>query len=293
MSVSVVVRTYNESKHLGELLAKIREQVLPQRNVEVVVVDSGSTDNTVRIAEAHGARVVTIAQSEFTFGRSLNIGCEATSGDVLAFVSGHCVPVGEDWLRNLTRPIREQRAVYSYGRQIGNGATRFSEHQLFLKYFPDESKTPQEGFFVNNANSAIAAETWRSLRFDEQLTGLEDMELGKRIVASGSRIAYCADAPVYHLHDESWRQVKLRYEREAIALQHIMPEVHLTFGDFLRFFASAVLLDCGVALQERKLHRALGEIVMFRAMQFWGSYRGNHAHRVLSRQMKHRYFYPR
>jgi glycosyltransferase involved in cell wall biosynthesis len=292
VTVSVVVRTYNESKHLGQLLAKIRRQVLP-RSVELIVVDSGSTDDSVAIAEGHGARIVHIKQSDFTFGRSLNVGCAAASGDVLVFISGHCVPVGDDWLRNLTRPIDEQRAVYAYGRQVGDSTTRFSESQLFLKYFPEESKIPQEGFFANNANSAISAKTWSALRFDEQLTGLEDMEIGKRIVAGGLKIAYCADAPVYHLHDETWRQVKLRYEREAVALRHIMPEVHLTFGDFLRFFASAVLLDCGVALNERKLHRVIGEIVMFRVMQFWGSYRGNHAHRVLSNQTKHRYFYPR
>jgi len=98
---------------------------------------------------------------------------------------------------------------------------------------------------------------------------------------------------VYHLHAESWGKIRLRYEREAVALQKIMPEVHLTFGDFLRYVVSACLLDCGVALQERRLHRVFGGIVMFRLMQFWGSYRGNHMHRMISREIKHRYFYPR
>ena len=293
MISSVVIRTYNESKHLGALLAKLRKQRLAGGQIELVVVDSGSTDSSIEIAQAHGARVVHIPQSEFTFGRSLNVGCEAATGDVLAFISGHCVPVHDDWLDNLTRAIRDERVAYAYGKQIGDDSTRFSENQLFRKYFPEQSKIPQEGFFANNANSAISAKAWRDLRFDEQLTGLEDMELGKRMRARGLQIAYCADAPVYHFHDESWRQVKLRYEREAIALRHIMPEVHLTFADFLRFFISAVLLDCGAALQERRLHKVVGEIVMFRMMQFWGSYRGNHIHRVLSRQMKHRYFYPR
>lgn len=293
MTVSVIIRTYNESRHLGRVLASIRKQRLANEDVEVLLVDSGSTDKTVEIAKSHGARILRIAQSEFTFGRSLNVGCEAAVGDVLAFVSGHCVPVREDWLQNLTQPIREQRAVFAYGRQVGDESTRFSENQLFRKYFPDESRIPQEGFFANNANSALSAKTWNTLRFDEQLTGLEDMELAKRIVARGWAIAYCADAPVYHLHDETWRQIKLRYEREAIALRHIMPEVHLSFGDFLRYFTSAVLLDCGAALQERRLHNVIGEIVMFRLMQFWGAYRGNHRHRVLSQQTKHRYFYPR
>lgn len=293
MVISVVIRTYNESKHLGALLQRIHGQRLADHTVEIVVVDSGSSDSTVEIAQMHGTRVVNILKSEFTFGRSLNIGCEHALGDVLVFISGHCIPANESWLQNLVGPILDGRAAYSYGRQIGDESTLYSEHQLFKKYFPGESKIPQEGFFVNNANSAIAASVWRRFRFNEQLTGLEDMDMGKRIVAGGFHVAYCADSSVFHLHSESWRQIKLRYEREAIALREIMPEIHITFGDFARFFVSAVLLDCGVALQERVLHRVLKGIVVFRLMQFWGSYRGNHAHRVLSKQAKYRYFYPR
>lgn len=293
MIVSVVIRTYNESRYLEKLLTQILNQQLSCGEIEIVVVDSGSTDNSVEIAKSNGARVVHISKSEFTFGRSLNVGCEAASGDVLVFISGHCIPVNNDWLEKLLRPIVDRCAEYVYGKQIGDDSTLFSERQLFQKYFGDESKIPQEGYFVNNANSAICTATWKEFLFDEQLTGLEDMELGKRIVSRNRRIAYCADAPVFHLHNESWRQVRLRYEREAIALRHIMPEVHLTFGDFLRFFGAAVLLDCRVALRERRLQRVFREIVMFRLMQFWGAYRGNHVHRVLSRQTKYHYFYPR
>ncbi|MET0497661.1 MAG: glycosyltransferase family 2 protein [Steroidobacteraceae bacterium] len=292
-TASVVIRTYNESRYLGQLLASIRNQVFPGGSVEIVLVDSGSTDDTVAIGQAFDVRLVRIAQADFTFGRSLNVGCEAASGDLLVFISGHCIPVGVDWLQNLVRPILAAQAVYSYGKQVGNEDSYFSERQLFRKYFPDHSMVPQTGFFANNANSALLASTWRELRFDEQLTGLEDMDLAKKISGRQLGIAYCADAPVYHLHDESWGKIRLRYEREAIALQRIMPEVQLSFGDFLRYFTSACLLDFGAALQERKLHRVAGEIVMFRLMQFWGAYRGNHVHRVISRDMKNRYFYPR
>lgn len=293
MLVSLVIRTLNEARHLPELLATTARQITPGFSVEVVLVDSGSTDATLEIAAAHGARIVTIDKKDFTFGRSLNVGCAAAKGEILVFVSGHCIPCATNWLDELTRPIRDGLAAYTYGRQVGNGESKFSECQLFRKYFPDVSKIPQKDFFVNNANSALTKAAWEAHPFDESLTGLEDMDLGKRLVAIGQKVAYCAEAPVYHLHDESWRQVKRRYEREAIALQKILPEVHLSFADFLRFFISSVLLDVGAALQERKLHRVLVEIVLFRLMQFWGSYRGNQMHRVLSREMKYRYFYPK
>ena len=293
MIVSVVVRTFNEEEHLSELLSGISKQKIDGCEIEVIVVDSGSTDSTLSIAEKHHCNIVHISKDEFTFGRSLNYGCEAAKGRFLVFVSGHCIPTNDQWLAELVAPLRDGRAAYSYGRQIGNGASKFSEHQLFRKYFPESSKIPQDGFFCNNANAALVSDVWKEYKFNEEITGLEDMELAKRMTESGLSLAYVSSATVYHIHQESWSKVKARYEREAIALQHILPEVHVRFPDFLRYVFSAVLLDMGTALQEKKLLKVFSEILAFRVMQFWGVYRGNHEHRRLSREMKERYFYPR
>jgi len=293
MLVSIIVRTLNEARHLPALFHALEHQRKHDFDVEIILVDSGSTDGTLDIAVSGGARVTRIDKADFTFGRSLNMGCAAAEGEILVFISGHCIPCHEGWLEQLIKPIRDGMAAYTYGKQIGNGDSKFSECQLLKKYFPDVSRIPQEDFFVNNANSALARSAWVDHPFDESLTGLEDMELGKRLVHAGQKIAYIAEACVYHLHDESWRQVKRRYEREAIALQKILPEVQLSFADFLRFLFSSILLDCGAALQERKLHKVIDEIVLFRTLQFWGAYRGNHIHRQLSREAKYRYFYPK
>lgn len=98
--------------------------------------------------------------------------------------------------------------------------------------FPRYSKLPQEGFFCNNANAAVSRKAWQRFRFNEDLTGLEDMYLAKQLTEQGDKIGYAADASVYHIHDESWRQVRIRYEREAYALHQIMPEVNFTLADF-------------------------------------------------------------
>lgn len=293
MRVSIVIRTYNEDRHLEELLQKIALQYGDDLEVEVIIVDSGSIDNTLQIATMYDCRIVHIQKDQFTFGRSLNRGCEAARGDYLVFISGHCIPVDERWLINLLQPILHGTVSYTYGRQVGNGDSKFSECQLFNKYYPKTSNIPQEGFFCNNANSALAKEVWVKYKFDEDLTGLEDMELASRIYADGMKIGYVAEAPVYHLHDENWHKIKVRYEREAIALQRIMPQIHITFSDFVRYFFSSVFLDMGAALQEKRLLKNFGEILAFRLMQFWGSYCGNNEHRKLSRAMKENYFYPR
>ena len=278
---------------MAELLTSIREQEKDGFEVESVIVDSGSTDDTLAIAEKYGCRVTHIEKSEFTFGRSLNIGCDFAKGEILVFVSGHCVAASSTWLSELVRPIREGVAQYTYGKQVGRDTTKFSEVKLFEKYFPDRSKIPQEGFFVNNANSAIQRSVWEKFRFDERVTGLEDMELAKRMVESGEGVtAYVSDARVYHIHDELWSQTETRYEREALALQKIMPEVHVDILTAIRYFWAGVRFDYSAALRQGVLRREWMSILRFRAAQYIGTYRGNHEHRRLSKKRRERYYYP-
>ena len=68
MNCSIVIRTYNESQHLGRMLEGISHQTL--KDVEIILVDSGSMDATLSIAESFRARIVRIPSDEFTFGRS-------------------------------------------------------------------------------------------------------------------------------------------------------------------------------------------------------------------------------
>lgn len=294
MDISVIIRTLNEAKWLPELLEAIKQQNLHGKVSEIILVNSGSTDTTLEIAEKFGCRLVTIDKTEFTFGRSLNKGCNEAKGNSLAFISGHCVPVGTDWLYKLCRPLEERICAYTYGRQVEReGHSKYSEKQLFMKYFPAHSSVPQQDFFCNNANSAICKTAWQKYNFDEDVTGLEDMALAKQLWQDGEKIGYVADAAVEHIHEESWPQIKRRYEREAIALRGIMPEVHVGFCDFLRYVLTGILFDSAAAIQERRFWRTISEIVMFRTMQYWGTYKGNNEHRKLSREAKEKYFYPR
>jgi glycosyltransferase involved in cell wall biosynthesis len=291
---SVIIRTLNEERYLPELLASIGTQSLSNVDVEVVLVDSGSTDSTLDIAKSFGCRITHIKKEDFTFGRSLNVGCEFSLGDYLIFISGHCIPVTNDWLENLIQPLRDGVADYSYGRQVARDTTKFSENELFNKFYPEYSKQPQEGYFCNNANAAVTRRAWSYFKFNEELTGLEDMYLARRIVEeSKGFVAYKADAPVFHIHDESWRQVRIRYEREAYALQKIMPSMHFNLADLFRFYFAGVFQDMASAIDKKRLFQEIGSILLFRLMQYWGTYKGNHQHRKASQEMKFRYFYPK
>ncbi|MCB1967572.1 MAG: glycosyl transferase family 2, partial [Candidatus Accumulibacter sp.] len=206
--------------------------------------------------------------------------------------SGHCVPNDEHWLQKLCQPIVAGEADYTYGCQLGGPDSHFSECRIFAKYYPDQSRIPQEGFFCNNANSALLRSAWETYLFDEELTGLEDMELAQRLVRGGGKVAYVADATVLHYHNEGWWQVRRRFEREAIALQKIMPQVHIGPLDTLRYILASVRKDWLCAWRTNSWRAKLLEIVLYRTNQYIGSYKGNHQHRKLSHAEKDKYFYP-
>ncbi len=290
MDTSVVIRTYNEARYLNELLSMTVAQDMRGLEHEIVLVDSGSTDNTLEIAERHGCRIVHIPQAEFTFGRSLNVGCEAAHGMHLVFISGHCVPQDSDWLYNLTAPLRDKQFVYTYGGQLGRDTTKFSEQQVFEQTYGSGDKP--HPYFVNNANAALAKSIWQEFKFDETLSGLEDMHLGKQLVARGYHVGFTPNASVYHIHDETWSQVRWRYEREALALQEIDPSLHMSRRDLVRCIARSVRMDSRKARQENRLISELLDIIRFRVSQYWGSYKGSHASRRLSADRRRRYFYP-
>lgn len=294
MRLSIVIRTLNEARHLGDLLQMVALQDVPLSEVETLVIDSGSTDATLAIAARHGCRILHIAKADFSFGRSLNRAAEAATGAVLVFISGHCVPTGRDWLRRLCAPVLAGQVAYSYGRQIGDDDSNYSERRIFAKYFPATSQLPQKGFFCNNANAALARAVWQDHRFDEDLTGLEDMELARRLVSARMAIGYVAEATIYHHHAETWAAVRRRFEREAIALRVIMPEVHLSRLDVARFVASSVAGDW-ISARRNGVTGAgagLGRIARYRTSQYLGSFLGNREHSKLSQAAKERFFYP-
>lgn len=290
--VSVIIRAYNEEKHIGKLISLIH---LQSRKVdEIIVVDSGSEDKTVPIAAALGARIIQIKKSEFTFGRALNIGCEAAHGDILVFASAHVYPKDECWIEKLVDKF-DNNVSLVYGRQIGDQSTHWSEHQIFASWFPDRDIINQKHGFCNNANCAILKTTWEGIRYDEYLTGLEDLKMGNEIIKSGRYISYSAEAAIVHIHEESPLKVRHRYQREAIAFRHIFPQSHLSMLDVAKFFLVGVYKDVLSSIRSVGCASALTKIypiLWFRFNQYLGSYIGYRHKGAVNDHLKMIFYYP-
>lgn len=290
-TTSVVIRALNEAEHLPALLSGIlRQSVQPD---QVILVDSGSTDDSVAIAEAHGAEIVHILPADFSFGRSLNVGCASATGEILVFVSAHVYPTDEYWLENLLKPFSNGEVVLSYGRQTGDHRTKFSELQLMRQWYPDVSNPDQDGPFCNNANCAVRRSWWERFPYDEQLTGLEDLAWATNALKAGGRIAYRADATIAHIHDEDFARVQNRYRREAIAHRRIFDDQRLGAFEASALFVANVGRDYLAAIPRRALWGNISEIIRFRAAQYFGTWEGFRSRGDVSNDLKRRFYYPK
>lgn len=217
---SILIRTYNEQKHIGNLLDAIARQ--RERDFEIILVDSGSTDETLAIARGSVDRVLQISNRDFTFGYSLNTGSKAATGEFFVIISAHAIPTSGRWLEELLRPFEDKDVAMTYGRHIGARTTKFSEGRDFVVLFPEHENAPRPyPYYALNANAAIRKSLWEKHPFEEHLTGLEDIAWARAQHEQGMKIVYVPKAAVEHIHEERWSQVYNRYRREAVAARAI------------------------------------------------------------------------
>jgi 2-desacetyl-2-hydroxyethyl bacteriochlorophyllide A dehydrogenase len=264
---SIIIRAFNEEKHLPELLVGIRDQTY--KDVEVIVVDSGSFDRTKSIAEDWGAKVFSIDSQDFTFGFSLNFGIRAARGKYIVITSAHTKPVDRLWLQLLIDALQEDRTAMVYGRQLGVPQSKFSEQRDFARAFGGERKVirpPQ--YFANNANAGVRKDLWEKYRFDESLPGCEDIDWAKHWIDQGYQVVYEPGAAVYHTHDETWEQIRKRYYREAAATRAIGLHSRLSIPSVLGSELKALISDLGASLTVKprsfSSRASAGEILRFR-----------------------------
>ena len=288
-SCSVVIRAFNEAAHIGRLLEGLSLQRLC--DLEIILVDSGSTDSTVDLAAAAGAKVVHIPPAEFTFGRSLNLGLAAATCDLVVIASAHIYPVYPDWLERLLEPFTDPQVVLTYGKQRAPASAYFSEQQIYHRWYLEHSELRQPHPFCNNANAALRLSAWKAHPYDETLTGLEDLAWAKWALGDGYRIAYVAEAEIIHVHNETRRGVYNRYRREAMAFKRIYPEAHFSLYDLARNTTASIDFDLLHAARAHILWCSLPSIFWFRWLQFWGTYQGYRQSSLLTPELRQTFYY--
>jgi rhamnosyltransferase len=232
--ISVIVRAKNKADSIGATLAALRRQSVA---AEVIVVDSGSTDGTVQLAERWADRVIEIPAASFSYGGALNVGADAACAPVHAALSAHCVPSSDTWLEDsLRRYDRPDVAATNAAR-----TTPFGDpvEGTYWQSLADAGLSPIWGF--SNHASTWRADVWRELPFREDLGACEDKEWSWRVLAAGWTIAYAPelDAPMQHRRSAGLVALVQRLARESEAMVSLGATAPLTGRAALRAWWSA------------------------------------------------------
>jgi rhamnosyltransferase len=209
--ISVVIPVKNGGADLVRCLESIDGQVVDE-DVEIVVIDSGSSDGSPARARGLGASVHEIPPSEFGHGRTRNLGASLAAGDLLVFTSQDAYATSSSWLSSLARPLASERVAGVYGRQLPHAdATPPERFFLDFVYGPvarvqrleDDAEPTFGQTLFSNVNSAMRRDVWRDHPFVDDLVMSEDQEWSRRMLRAGYEIVYEPSAAVHHSHHYS------------------------------------------------------------------------------------------
>ena len=196
MKVSIIIRTKNEERWISSCLESVFNQNYD--DFEVILVDNCSDDATVAKAQRYSVKLVTI--DDFLPGLAINEGIRVSTGDVLVCLSGHCIPVNADWLKNLVWPLSNTKNAGVYGRQQPMSFTTDRDKRDLLTTFGLDPKIQKKDTFFHNANSAFRRETWNKFPFDEKTPHIEDRLWAHEVLKANLEIYYEPEASVFHYH---------------------------------------------------------------------------------------------
>jgi rhamnosyltransferase len=205
--VSAIIPTRNGAATLPPLLAAlVREH--GRTALEIVAIDSDSTDATRDLLTDAGATVLDLGGRRFGHGSARNRAAEAASGEVLLFLTQDVEPVGEGWLAPLVVAFEDEVIAGAFGRQLPRGA---SPEEAFLAGI-NYPATPRRlthldverpfglgATFFSNAFGAVRRSVWARHRFPDIVMS-EDQAWGLAALRAGHEIRYVPEAAVHHGH---------------------------------------------------------------------------------------------
>ena len=244
VKASIIIRTFDSERTIGDVLNAVSRQSFTDR--EIVIVDSGSSDDTLKIARRYPHVFVDISGRPFGYGASLNAGISASSGEYAVCLSSHCIPLREDWLASLLKVMEADDSLVGvwgplvFERRDGHGPAGGVEIMDLDGFY----RQPNRG--LQNSNSIVRRSLWEERPFSEEVPTAEDQDWAHHFLMRGYRTALVGSAPVlYRIPHGPVRHGRKLY-REFLVLNDMFghePDVNVTnlLGNLARL-AGAVIL---------------------------------------------------
>lgn len=234
--ISIVIRTYNEQKHLPEVLESIKNQTY--KNYEVILIDSESTDKTVEIAKSYEVKVIHILKKDFNYSYASNVGVKNATGDIVCFLSGHSVPVKENYLEKINEIFQDSKIGGCYGDVIALKDGSFWEKAYNkLGYIKNILFNRKNNIRLENtihpgilscSNASIRKTIFNKHLFADELgkKGGEDVELAYRIIQDGLYIAQVPELLVKHSHGSDLKKFLRELKNWKIMYQEVLDYIY-------------------------------------------------------------------
>ena len=265
-TVSVVIPTYNGAHELPGLLDALKGQK-GLGGIQLIVVDSGSTDGTAALAEQAGAEVIQITQAEFSHSYARRLGAENASGEYLLFTTQDALPQGEDWLLRLMQPaLLDGTAAVSCFEQPREDADLFSLvsvwvwRRLMCGGEDRLTKLPEDTGYQSLRRCAQLSDNACLVRRDIYMdmdghrgNYAEDLELGIRLLYAGHRLALLNSVSVIHSHSRPPMYYFKRAVVDAVNISAMFQDFVMDSPDLCDVASRAALAACANILYLREL----------------------------------------
>jgi O-antigen biosynthesis protein len=204
-SASVIVPAYNAEATIDECVRSLLALRYPSDKLEVRIVDNRSSDGTAAALSQYEDRVVVIEERKRGAAAARNAGLADANGEVVAFTDADCT-VDPDWLARLVCPLQDPGVGIAGGTILaargGNEIERFGEEIHDHRRAIEDLRPP----YAITMSWASRREVLRELGgFDERFLRVQDVDLSYRAIQAGYRLAFVADAVVYHRNEDSLR----------------------------------------------------------------------------------------
>jgi glycosyltransferase involved in cell wall biosynthesis len=218
IEASILIPTKNGGTEFDDCL----RAVYSQRDVslEVIVVDSGSTDNTLETAQRYPVILERIAPEAFHHARTRNLAASLAKGKYLVCLSQDAIPTSDSWLATLIGNFSDMAVGGVYGRHIPKPDSTIERQDTLSTVYGEDRIVKQRGnrerigylyYHFSDVNSAIRADLWKAFGFPDTLKHFEDVGIAKRILDEGWKIVYEPEARVYHSHQHTATELFKRY----------------------------------------------------------------------------------
>jgi rhamnosyltransferase len=219
--ISIVIPTKNAGPGFRQTLEAIYAQAVPFE-CDVLVVDSGSTDETLSICREFPLTLMAIPPDDFSHSQTRNDAIRRIHSKYVVLTVQDALPANETWLANLVKPLTDDHLVAgAYSRQTPRPEADYYTRKMFdlwgmssteplIREITDRAAYEkltwgEKSHFCafSNVSSIIRSSIWKDIPFPN-LEYAEDLAWARAVLERGYRLAYVPDSVVVHSHQRSW-----------------------------------------------------------------------------------------